>query len=259
MLFSRQRTRLTTARSYTDPLTTIDPSFWTQGYDFNPAAFDQMSVHNGYVTHPNPSTGPITDGSPAAHGCCYHDFTGYNGEDWSTDFEVDFTWAAVRAYPPGQTNPYQVMALEACPLIHVVESEAKFGLGMWPHWDLFSGAPGPQSAWGIGWIGDSNFNFGEFLGVVRVLNPGEMLAYSSLWRPSPPVVMTLRSTGNKLTVKLNGQFIPELTATIPEELRGSSTHGFAIDYNHADLNLGLGGYRPPNLPGAMGPFTIRKI
>lgn len=250
------RTRLKKGpREFVDPLTTINPSFWTQGSDYDPTAFDVVSVVNGYVTHSNPSTGPITDGSPAAHGCCYHDFSDL-GSGWGDNIEVDFTCNFIRAYPSYSTN---IMALEATPLIHVVTSEAKFGLGVWAHYDLFPGFAGVQSVWGIGWIGQSNLDFGEFNPGPRLLTDGEFLKWSSLWRPSPPSVMTIRSTGNKMTLKVDGQWIPNLTVDIPVELRGSTTHGFAIDYNHADLNLGQGGYRPPNLPGAMGPFKIRKI
>lgn len=254
---SRSRS-LDRATRYEDPLNTINPAYWTQAYDLNPSAFDQLSVYDGFVTCANPNSGPISSAVDGAyHGAAWHDF----GAEFADNFEVDFWWSGIRA-------------IEASPLLHVNTAADKLGVGIWPTWDLLPGSP-IQSIWGVGWIGLDNTKFG-YDASTRSLTVNEHLQYSpnppgETYRPpfgAPvkypygpyhPHKFTLRSCGGYITMKIDDQWADGVKLAIPVELVGSTKHGFAIDGNHADGNLGLGGPRPANIPCGRGPFVIRRI
>lgn len=235
--FSRTRTKPANREIHID-LSTIDPSFWTQGFDIDPVAFDELSVVNGYVTCANPDYGPNNSALFGAyHGCAFHDF----GAGWEDDFEIELEWSALRP-------------MEVSGLMHVVTSDTGFGAGLWP------GYFGPGNGfWLMGQIGDSNANF-AMEPSSRFFNDAEDLKYSMPWRFSPPVRIIQRCSGGKYTWCYDGTWINSLTMDVPAGLVGSTTHGFCIDGNQLDGVLGAGGYRPANWPAiTANTFTIRKL
>jgi hypothetical protein len=257
-LSGRKRTRQVKPGTWVDSLQTIDPAIWTQGYDFNSLAFDEMAVVDGWVTVPNPNQGPnnsLKDG--AAHGCAYRDF----GPDFADNFEIEIFWSAFRP-------------CEATPLLHVDTTTNGFGAGFWPFFSLYPYAPpsAPTSIWGAGQIGRNNTFFSaEAPPASRALTDGQLAAYSPAnpylidaytANPPQPVSYKVRSSNNILTLAVNGEWT-SCRFPVPAELIGNTIHGFAIDNNQTDGVGGAGapggGWRRPSVPSMCGPFTIRKI
>lgn len=223
-------------------ISTLDPAFWTQGYDIDPVAFDQLTVVNGAITCSNPTYGPNNLANNGAyHGCAFHDF----GSGWADDIEVEVNYLFRRP-------------MEASPLLSVVTTDSDFGAGMWEGNDLIWGPP-VTPIWLCGFIGSSNATF-RTDATTRVLTADEHLMYSSSWRPHPQTQMVIRKTGGFYTFKLNGEWLPGLKMPVPPALASSTTHGFCIDGNQLDFTGGAGGYRPPNWPAiAANTFILRKL
>lgn len=224
-------------------IASITTGFWTQGYDIDPLAFDELTVVDGAITCTNPTLGANNLSNVGAyHGCCFHDF----GPGWEDNFEVEIQYLFKRP-------------MEASPLLSVVTSDSDFGAGMWQGNDLFPGPP-ITPIWLCGFIGSSNAAFRNDATSTRVLTNEEILLYSSSWRPFPQCSMIMRKTGGFYTLALNGRWLPGLKIPVPPALASSTTHGFCIDGNQLDGNHGAGGYRPPNWPAiAANLFTIRKL
>lgn len=235
--FSRTRTKPANREIKVD-LATIDPTFWTQGFDLDPVAWDQLSVVNGYITCADPDSGPNNSALFGAyHGCCFHDF----GAGWEDNFEIEIEWSAMRP-------------MEAAGLMHVNTGTTGFGAGLWPSY--FGAGNG---FWLTGQIGDSNATI-VLDPSGRLLDEAEDLKYSMPWRVSPPVSIIARCASGKYTWCYDGTWINNLTFDTPAALVGSTTHGFAIDGNLLDGAFGAGGFRPPNWPAiTANSFTIRKL
>jgi hypothetical protein len=85
-----------------------------------------------------------------------------------------------------------------------------------------------------------------------VLDQAELAEWSDPTHPAPPARMRIRSSGGTITVHLDDRQLP-VTMQVPESLRGSTTHGFAIDNNQSSLD---GSPRPPDRAAGRGPWSI---
>lgn len=207
-----------------------------------------------------PDFGPIlslTD--PGARGAAYRTLGA-----WAADnVECSFSWSGRRP-------------VEATPLLHIVPTDPDYGCGTWTGWDLFAGVPGAQSVWVPGFVGHAPPDFR--VGTVRVADwspddePGGIpqpwvgfrLPGVNLPAVTEPGRMRLRSSGGTVTTWIDDpnygtSAVAEIA--LPPALVGSTRHGFALDHNQTDYANppGSGGYRPPNLPAALGPWWCVPI
>lgn len=196
---------------------------WTEGSSVYPSGFDTIGTYNGAVVCTDPeSAGDTYHGI----GCAWRDVG-------SLRATVCVEWSGT--YATNGTDPH----VEAAPLLHVTPGTIQHAFGVWTSFlDL---GFGPFPCLFAGTIGNPGSEFGVI----------DVAAFTHT--PGTPRVVTAESDGRGFArCWLDGTAVEFSThgprVPIPEPLRSSTIHGFAIDAHYTPL---------ASVPTAKGIESVR--